>query len=206
MGIKIGAKLGKVEESELYQYPNNVTLIKIKAIIDTTKAIKLGFFMGSHKERAIWIDFRYEGLPGFCFNCGVIGHYEDTCSAPKKSTGNPNFINPLGPWLRSTKYGRRLIDPSERKFSSNPMNSLSYGSYSPIPQGMIKKMADLALASKEKKRNEGKQQKDQHYNTENEQQEKEKMAISNNSIISASASGHMDLDMAGLRMETSQHQ
>lgn len=70
MGLKIGAKLGKVEESELYQYPNNVTIVKVKVIIDTTKSLKHGFFMGSHKEQTRWIDFRYEGLPGFCFNYG----------------------------------------------------------------------------------------------------------------------------------------
>lgn len=84
MGIKIGSKLGKVEGYEIYQYPNNVTLVEIKAIIDTRKALKPDFFMGSHLEQANWIDFIYEGLPGFFFNCGIIGHVEDTCPIPKK--------------------------------------------------------------------------------------------------------------------------
>lgn len=52
IGMKIGSKLGKVEEYEVYQYPNNVTIVKVMAIIDTSKAIKPGFFMGSHMEQA----------------------------------------------------------------------------------------------------------------------------------------------------------
>ena len=106
--------------------------------------------MGNHMEQAVWIDFRYEGIPGFCFNCGKIGHYEDMCPLPNKSKDDPSFVNPLGPWLRSNHYGRRLVDPSERRFSSNPMKSPSYGNYSPIPKEMIRKMSELALASKRK--------------------------------------------------------
>jgi len=46
MGTKIGGRLGIVEESEIYQYLGNETLIKIKVVIDTKKPLKPGFFYG----------------------------------------------------------------------------------------------------------------------------------------------------------------
>lgn len=145
MGAKIGNKLGQVMEAELYQYPEKETLVKVKVMLDVNKPIKPGLCMGNHMEETTWLDFRYERLPAFCFNCGIIGHLEDVCKSKNSNNKRPDYINPLGPWLRSTVFGRRIFDHIEMKFSSNPLKSPSYGDCSPISKELIRKMRELAI-------------------------------------------------------------
>jgi hypothetical protein len=40
-------------------------------------------------------------------------------------------INPRGPWLRSTSYGRRVNDKRNPRFNSNPMKFMSGGVLAP---------------------------------------------------------------------------
>lgn len=54
-------------------------------------------------------------------------------------------INTRGAWLRSKSYGRRYIERKERTFCSNPTRSMSAGQFSPIPKGLISKMANMNL-------------------------------------------------------------
>lgn len=43
------------------------------------------------------ISFKYEHLPDFCYNCGVIGHTEKACPTKSRVEGSRQF----GPWLRA---------------------------------------------------------------------------------------------------------
>jgi hypothetical protein len=80
----------------------------------------------------------------FCFLCGLIGHNENNCSNPHQPV-EEGEINPRGPWLRSNSYGRRVSDKKDTRFSSNPMKSMSGGSYSLIPKAMIEMLATMRL-------------------------------------------------------------
>jgi hypothetical protein len=53
--------------------------------------------------------------------------------------------NPRGPWLRSTSYGRRINEKRDPRFNSNPMKSMSGGSFSPIPKAMLEMLAKMTL-------------------------------------------------------------
>lgn len=50
-----------------------------------------------------------------------------------------------GPWLRSTEVGRNITEPGMRQHINNIMNSPSFGQYSPIPKGLLKKIGKLTL-------------------------------------------------------------
>jgi hypothetical protein len=85
-----------------------------------------------------WIDFCYEKLPQVCFKCGILGHGENLCQNELLNVEN---MAPLGPWIRSNQFGRRIMEEKDRKYHSNPSQSRSYGQYSPpIPASMLAQM------------------------------------------------------------------
>jgi hypothetical protein len=76
-----------------------------------------------------------------------VGHSEGNC-IEKQMRGvaaEMNGINPRGAWLRSNSFGRRIIQHTEKTFRSNIRNSLSGGQFSPIPKGLMEKMANLKV-------------------------------------------------------------
>jgi hypothetical protein len=100
-------------------------------------------FIGNDNDGITWVDFHFENLPMFCFGCGLVGHNIDNC----KNHHLPfeGGTNPGGAWLRSKNYGRRIIERPDKTFCSNPIRSLSGGQFSPIPKGLIEKMAAMKL-------------------------------------------------------------
>jgi hypothetical protein len=80
----------------------------------------------------------------FCFNCGVVGHNEDKCDYPVQPIPEGG-ANPRGPWLRSNIYGKRVEDNKDKRFNSNPLQSVSGGQFSPIPQEMLDMLAKMKL-------------------------------------------------------------
>lgn len=58
----------------------------------------------------VWVDFRYEHLPTFCFYCGKVGHPEKICEQKlRDSQGNCICEDQYGEWLRAivSNGGRR---------------------------------------------------------------------------------------------------
>ncbi|MCH82270.1 hypothetical protein A2U01_0003071, partial [Trifolium medium] len=54
-------------------------------------------------------------------------------------------VNPRGPWLRSNIYGKRVNDKRDKRFHSNPMQSISGGQFNPIPKAMLEMLAKMKL-------------------------------------------------------------
>jgi hypothetical protein len=79
MGESIGALLGKVEASELYEYPGKKVIVKIRVAINVYQPIQTCILIGNHRDGTRWIDYKYENLPQVCFNCGILGHGEKFC-------------------------------------------------------------------------------------------------------------------------------
>ncbi|MCH91034.1 hypothetical protein A2U01_0011958, partial [Trifolium medium] len=135
LGQHLGSQIGQVEEAALYDYPEKACIVKVKVQINIADPIRAGIFIGNAKDGITWVDFRYEHLPMFCFTCGLIGHNEELCEQITEEH-QEGEINLRGPWLRSNNFGRRIID-KEKKFSSNPLHSLSGGQFSLIPKAML---------------------------------------------------------------------
>ncbi|KAJ1388771.1 Zinc knuckle CX2CX4HX4C [Sesbania bispinosa] len=88
MGQRIGACLGEVKESEIFEVRERGSFIKILVEVDVTKPLKPGINIGSQADGVLWVDFQYERLAQFCYACGLVGHEEDTCVTRKDQGGN----------------------------------------------------------------------------------------------------------------------
>ena len=79
--------------------------LRVHVEIDISKPLCRGRWITLDIEEEIWVSFKYEKLPNFCYWCGMISHdgkdYE-TWLARKDSTN----IEPYeyGPWLRAVPY------------------------------------------------------------------------------------------------------
>jgi hypothetical protein len=135
--------MGKVEASEFYEYPGKKVIIKIKVSLNVHKPITSGIHVGNPNDGSCWIDYRYEKLPLVCFKCGLLGHADKLCRNTPMTLGT---LAPLGPWIRSTQYGKRKMEEKDRKYYSNPSHNPDFGKYSPpVPTSLLEKLAAMKL-------------------------------------------------------------
>lgn len=70
-----------------------------------------------------WVNFKYEGIPTFCFICGLIGHSDKLCE--KHFEMSEENIEKIGPWMRAEP--RRKVYTMESKW-------LRHGGATPVKQ------------------------------------------------------------------------
>jgi hypothetical protein len=212
MGKHLGSQLGLVEDSAIYDFPDKARIIKIKVQIDSNQPIRPGIFIGNTKDGIKWVDFRYENMPMFCFQCGYIGHNETTCNnqTPAMEEG---ATNSRGPWLRSTSYGRRINEKRDPRFNSNPMKSMSGGNFSPIPKAMLEMLAKMTLEEEAAATANNKSSQEQQGKEQNNNDSKNKGQASTQSGLSTlstknTTNNHSQqiTEMAGLLSKASQGQ
>lgn len=62
---------------------------RLRVNLDVTKPLRRGIFVSTDEEDKLWIAFKYENLPDFCFCCGKMGHgfknYPDHPLSPEGS-------------------------------------------------------------------------------------------------------------------------
>ena len=54
-------------------------LLRIKVLVDTAKPLLVGFNLVLGDGRTSFVEFRYEGLSDFCYNCGWLDHINRYC-------------------------------------------------------------------------------------------------------------------------------
>jgi hypothetical protein len=60
---------------------------------------------------------------------------------------------PLGPWIRSNQYGKRILEEKDKKYYSNPSRGSNFGQYSPpIPASMVEQMTAMKLQEEAEER------------------------------------------------------
>ncbi|KAJ1390041.1 Zinc knuckle CX2CX4HX4C [Sesbania bispinosa] len=135
MGKKIGASMGRVLESNIYEVQGRGSYVRTLVEIDAKNPLLRGVNAGSRKDRVFWVDFQYEKLPQFCYGCGIVGHDEDGCNG---GTGRQEEERNRGPWMRAVQSGRQVK-------VSNPQQNHDKPSMSPAQEERRKKMAQDLL-------------------------------------------------------------
>jgi hypothetical protein len=55
-------------------------------------------------------------------------------------------LAPLGPWIRSTQYGKRKMEAKDKKYYRNPSQNPDFRKYCPpVPTGLLEKLAAMKL-------------------------------------------------------------
>lgn len=77
---KIGALMGQVVEVEQGEGEECIgRFLRVRIRIPIDQPLMRGAFVDFPDEGSIWIHFRYEYLPEYCFVCGYLGHPSKFC-------------------------------------------------------------------------------------------------------------------------------
>ncbi|KAH6761714.1 hypothetical protein C2S52_019147 [Perilla frutescens var. hirtella] len=89
--------------------------LRFKAVVDVTLPLLRGLTIKLAENR-MWIPLKYESIPAFCFNCGIIGHQMKSCTAEKKVYQHIEDIS-YGPWLKASPLKRSRMNREARSSS-----------------------------------------------------------------------------------------
>jgi hypothetical protein len=93
-GEKIGSSVGLVEEVDVYNGDAGWgEYLWAKIVIDMTKPLAKGRMLHI-QGRSNWVAFRYEKLPKFYFDCGIIKHDHQGCHKPGNKWRRRNCMDP----------------------------------------------------------------------------------------------------------------
>lgn len=57
---------------------------RLKVQLDAQKPLRRGVFIAIGDQRRVWLPFKYESLPNFCFGCRSMGHVAKECTKISK--------------------------------------------------------------------------------------------------------------------------
>ena len=105
IAIELGETLGQVTPCENSSELVGGDFLRAHVEIDVSKPLCRGRRIELDENKEVWISFKYEKLPNFCYWCGLISHDGKDCEVwlAKK---NVEKIEPheYGPWLRALPY------------------------------------------------------------------------------------------------------
>ncbi|XP_027108697.1 uncharacterized protein LOC113755897 [Coffea eugenioides] len=104
IGIKIGGIFEAVEDIIIpLGGSKEGRHIKLKVVINISLPLLRGTVVKLNGMN-IWVDFRYEKCPDFCYGCDLIGHNDKACRL-KAGTNRGNPKPQYGAWMRALAKG-----------------------------------------------------------------------------------------------------
>ncbi|XP_062104231.1 uncharacterized protein At4g02000-like [Humulus lupulus] len=74
--------------------------MRIRVRLELTKPLKRKMRIRQSATEWVWVNFKYENIPTFCFVCGLLGHSERFC--PRRfDTPEEEIVQPYGDWMRT---------------------------------------------------------------------------------------------------------
>ena len=80
VGRDLGNRLGKYIESDKRSWlSEQAKFMRIRVDLPINKPLQRGRNIVNPNGGKYWVTFKYERLPSFCFQCGILGHDEKNC-------------------------------------------------------------------------------------------------------------------------------
>ncbi|KAK5793418.1 hypothetical protein PVK06_034564 [Gossypium arboreum] len=114
----IGSTFGGILMSEIQN-----EICRIKVLVDARKPLRRGIFVAVGDKRQVWLPFKYESLPNFCFGCGIIGHNVKDCTellAKKGAVGEDVF-----PYSIALKAESNMVRRESLQLNSSRKNFMA---------------------------------------------------------------------------------
>ncbi|KAL0012144.1 hypothetical protein SO802_007252 [Lithocarpus litseifolius] len=104
VGERIGRTLGEVKEVDVPTTDNLLgKYIRVHVRIDITQALGRGRLINFGGSTPVWVAFKYERLPIFCYWCGKLNHDDKDCGMWLRSKGSLQAHDQqYGSWLRAS--------------------------------------------------------------------------------------------------------
>ncbi|CAI9757017.1 unnamed protein product [Fraxinus pennsylvanica] len=146
--IHIGNYIGAFLSSDSNNFSGGwKAFLRIRVLMDVRLPLKRRMKLRKPGGEWIWVTFKYEKLPTFCFICGIIGHADSSCEKFYEAQGG-EIERPYGlflkapsrnvpasvgeKWLRSSpaedsgsKYGKDVTDAVDEEVSLQEGENLS---------------------------------------------------------------------------------
>jgi hypothetical protein len=99
----LGSSLGRIAQvAGGTTAANGGQAMRIRVSIDITKPLCRGRMAVLEKGREVWISFKYERLPNFCYWCGHVTHSDKDCPYWLRNQETLHLEDQqFGPWLRA---------------------------------------------------------------------------------------------------------
>ena len=133
MGEDIGQRIGRLIAADVPEDNGGAwgRYLRIKVEVEIAKPLMRGCIIQVEETASVWVDFRYEHLPIFCYRCGLLGHSGSDCFTGPRSFRTSVFDqDQYGAWLRAlpernTQGGRRHKDGGMDSNSSGGYDGVS---------------------------------------------------------------------------------
>lgn len=106
--------------------------IRVKVGVDVTRPLKRGVnvLVGGEK---LWLPVKYEALPTYCYNCGLLGHTFKYCESINRLEDVDPLDLPFGPLIKASPLKKTRPVPARIESSKPSLNSLHQQIKTPTP-------------------------------------------------------------------------
>ena len=110
--VMIGNTVGNVIHSQVKEELIGGDFLRIRVNVETTKPLCRGRKVLLETGKEIWVSFKYEKIPNFCYWCGFVSHDDKDCNRWLASKGTLDITKQeYGAWLRAPPFnlGKKTV-------------------------------------------------------------------------------------------------